>query len=378
MSDANALLDAIRAEPDDDLPRLAYADWLEEHDQADRAAFIRLQCEAARLPAHDRQRRAREKAAEALLRPHKAEWFGLLWKQFHSSKVKVSQLVLDRGFITELRGDARVVLKCAADIERFAPVLRRLEVKHTLESAGPLLDLPLLRRVPELSLGRLDAAGLRLLVKHPGWKGLDRLGLDFEFSSTSETLAGLGDARLVRSAGRLDLYFGYFLRDDEVPEVGLAEAQAPTARELAGLDLPHLRGLGFWGLTSESAAALAGWRGLKRLDWLDFHTAYADDHGVVTLLSAPGLPRLRRLDLNENHLQFRAARAVASCDRLGELAALALDWNDLTDSAAEVLARSATLPQSLDLDVSCNRLTDQGVQRLRERFGPGVVSAKQF
>lgn len=46
--EADALLDAIFAEPDEDTPRLVYADWLEEHDQANYAAFIRMQCAAAR------------------------------------------------------------------------------------------------------------------------------------------------------------------------------------------------------------------------------------------------------------------------------------------------------------------------------------------
>src|SRR5215217_5840813 len=48
MSDAAALLAAIRAAPDDDAPRLVYADWLDEHGQPERAEFIRLQCERAR------------------------------------------------------------------------------------------------------------------------------------------------------------------------------------------------------------------------------------------------------------------------------------------------------------------------------------------
>lgn len=46
--EADALLDAIWAAPGDDTPRLVYADWLEEHRQANYAAFIRLQCAAAR------------------------------------------------------------------------------------------------------------------------------------------------------------------------------------------------------------------------------------------------------------------------------------------------------------------------------------------
>jgi uncharacterized protein (TIGR02996 family) len=39
------LLRGITAAPDDDLPRLVYADWLEEHGRAPRATFIRMQIE---------------------------------------------------------------------------------------------------------------------------------------------------------------------------------------------------------------------------------------------------------------------------------------------------------------------------------------------
>jgi uncharacterized protein (TIGR02996 family) len=49
-SDELALRAACRAAPDDDLPRLVYADWLEEHGRADLAALIRAQCELERLP----------------------------------------------------------------------------------------------------------------------------------------------------------------------------------------------------------------------------------------------------------------------------------------------------------------------------------------
>ena len=46
---ADAALADIIANPDSDTPRLMYADWLEEHGDPDRAAFIRVQCEIARL-----------------------------------------------------------------------------------------------------------------------------------------------------------------------------------------------------------------------------------------------------------------------------------------------------------------------------------------
>jgi uncharacterized protein (TIGR02996 family) len=50
MADHAGFLEAIGDEPDDDTPRLIYADWLEEHGEPERAEFIRLQCRAASLP----------------------------------------------------------------------------------------------------------------------------------------------------------------------------------------------------------------------------------------------------------------------------------------------------------------------------------------
>jgi uncharacterized protein (TIGR02996 family) len=44
-----ALLRAVVDEPDDDLPRLAYADWCEEAGDSGRAEFIRVQLELAKL-----------------------------------------------------------------------------------------------------------------------------------------------------------------------------------------------------------------------------------------------------------------------------------------------------------------------------------------
>ena len=49
MNHDDAFLQAILDAPDDDTPRLVYADWLEEHGQPDRAEFIR----SRGLPALD-------------------------------------------------------------------------------------------------------------------------------------------------------------------------------------------------------------------------------------------------------------------------------------------------------------------------------------
>ena len=46
-----AFIAAIRANPEDDLPRLVYADWLEENGDAARAEFIRVQCRLSQIEA---------------------------------------------------------------------------------------------------------------------------------------------------------------------------------------------------------------------------------------------------------------------------------------------------------------------------------------
>ncbi|AMV24315.1 hypothetical protein VT84_07955 [Gemmata sp. SH-PL17] len=50
--DWSAFMAAILADPDDDTVRLVAADFLEENGDPDRATFIRIQCELARLEAH--------------------------------------------------------------------------------------------------------------------------------------------------------------------------------------------------------------------------------------------------------------------------------------------------------------------------------------
>lgn len=56
MTTSDALLAAVLASTDDDLPRLVYADWLDENGQAERAEFIRAQIELAKYPHDERSR----------------------------------------------------------------------------------------------------------------------------------------------------------------------------------------------------------------------------------------------------------------------------------------------------------------------------------
>jgi uncharacterized protein (TIGR02996 family) len=76
-----AFMAAIVADPDDDTVRLAAADFLEEHGEADRAAFIRIQVELARLEAAGEGKslevdhlRAKERAFLGPLSMYRALW----------------------------------------------------------------------------------------------------------------------------------------------------------------------------------------------------------------------------------------------------------------------------------------------------------------
>lgn len=62
MSDGDALLRAILINPAEDMPRLMYADWLQEHGDEPRAEYIRASVEIDQLPGcgHPRPLEGRE------------------------------------------------------------------------------------------------------------------------------------------------------------------------------------------------------------------------------------------------------------------------------------------------------------------------------
>src|SRR5204863_9479551 len=82
-------LDYIVANIDEDTPRVAFADWLEENGRAERAEFIRVQCERARLPAWDHAQVRLRLREQELLKKYGEEWLaevpaveGARWEGF--------------------------------------------------------------------------------------------------------------------------------------------------------------------------------------------------------------------------------------------------------------------------------------------------------
>src|SRR5581483_4113131 len=103
MNTHDALLQAIIESPDDDTPRLVYADYLEEHGQTDRAEFIRVQLDLARLPDSpdsDERREALAAREQALLKKYGEQW---AYEVLSPVTGMVTSWWFRRGFLNELQ-----------------------------------------------------------------------------------------------------------------------------------------------------------------------------------------------------------------------------------------------------------------------------------
>src|SRR5262249_22626393 len=122
MSLQDAFLADIIAHPEDDAVRLIYADWLDEHDQPERAEFIRLQIARTGSLARN-QRLTFDVRERQLLAQHEEEWAGEL-REF------VASWTFRRGFIEEVSAMLEPFLAGEERLFRLAPV-RRLTLLPT-------------------------------------------------------------------------------------------------------------------------------------------------------------------------------------------------------------------------------------------------------
>src|SRR5262245_58333502 len=116
LTDAEPFLQRIRAFPDDDAPRLIFADWLEEQDAAGpaganaaRARLIRVQVALAGLPEGAPRRAGLLIAERELLDGHRAEWEAPF-------RGRATGLVFRRGFVDEFKTSARQYLRHAHEL----------------------------------------------------------------------------------------------------------------------------------------------------------------------------------------------------------------------------------------------------------------------
>jgi uncharacterized protein (TIGR02996 family) len=316
MPSDEAFLHDIVEHPDEDAPRLIYADWLDEHGRPERAEFIRVQCALAADPEDaDLRRRERELLAE----------HGDAWRQEVPDWAR-EDCEFRRGFVAAVGCLVGDWLRHGDELVRRLPVEEvRFRRDPTAEPAA-LAGAPSLARLRSLILDYvpLGDAGLARLIGSP------HLGRLTELWLPGNDL-GAGGAALVAAAPRLAGLVILDLRDNDLGDAG---ARALTAsRTLSGLGALQLVNTRV-GDPGAEALASGPWRGLTQL-YLG-HNRIRDAGAQALARSAPA--SLRVLDLRANAVGNIGARALSGSAPLGDLELLDLEGNPI-DIAGDLRQR---------------------------------------
>lgn len=127
-NDEHAFLEAIRADPDNDTPRLVFADWLDEHGQSDRAELIRLQCQFD--PIRDRfddpDINAMRNRIRVLIRPWESEEDA--WRRSLHDPLREVRVIWRRGFVDTLELPVQWFIRFGEQFRKRYPMLRKLVI----------------------------------------------------------------------------------------------------------------------------------------------------------------------------------------------------------------------------------------------------------
>jgi uncharacterized protein (TIGR02996 family) len=352
-----ALLQAILESPDDDAPRLVYADWLEEygdeHDR-DRAEFIRVQCALA-SQVEDVRDEELQRRDDELRQQHEERWLAPLHAALAGGAAEFDHASFERGFVHQLglRVARAGFLAPLGEFLSKEPVRRlHLGSPHSVGPAAVLqaiIDQPALRCLRGIlafdGVGEVTPVVWQALGTAPHLAGLEELWLPQEFDR--ESLRAFLDSPVLERVRRVRLRAG---RDQGRPCLRLL-ATSPRCERLVFLDLAS------WYIGDEGVPALANSRHLAALRELRLTHNMLGHEGIETLADSALLGRLTALDLGINSLDARAARHLAGSPHLGGLTHLALPHNDLGDEGARVLLSAPGLAGLRRLEVAYNHLT---------------------
>ena len=338
-ADERALVATIQVDPDDDAPRLVYADWLDEHGDPDRAELLRVRVAQAALTSTDdawwdlsRRGDELEAAARAAVRPAADPVRALVW--------------FDRGMPERLVVTNRTAL---------GPALGRLARDLPLRS----LDIQYVDDLPAVAaaLGRAARARVQALTWDGGSAGeraYQRMPLAPE--GVAQAVAALAAGRQFPNLEWLEVRH-YPLDADAAAAI----AAAPFAGRLVGLTLRHA------GLTAAAIEALFGPASLSRVYALDMSDNPLGDAGAQALADYADYLDLRFLDLSRDRLGPDGAAAVAGMEALLFAEDLVLGDNAIGEAGGRALTYSTHLHTELRLYLYGNRAGAAG-RTLRRRF----------
>lgn len=329
------LLAAIVGQPDEDTPRLVYADWLQENGAEARAEFVRLHVAWDRRPPDappddDLKRRLRD-AWEAV-EPYDG------WTVRHPDG---GSFAFERGF----RATAAFAFE-GDDFAARAPAAFRDTPVRFLYTSPPTGELDIgFREIPRFlaaARGLPPVTGFGTVLRHndglsdpwrqflavPQASGLRVLDLNYSRGLEACPLV----ARLTHLTNLLVLDLTACCRMDDR---GL--------EQLAGA--PHLRSL----------VAL-------RLAADDEYLGAITEDGVASLVASPHLTNLRQLTLNNHEdLNDESVRRLLGWDRVGQLEVLELSCRDVADAGVSLLAQSRKLKNLRRLVLDGRRLSQETI-----------------
>lgn len=300
-----ALLEEVLAHPDEDAPRLVYADWLSDRGDP-RGELISVQCELDKTRDPDRflELEARQ---VALLSAHGAEWVGRLAQE-------ALQVQFRRGFVEQ------VTVLDAGALAAVGVLFEREPVRSLTFASTRGLDVPRLAAAPWLE--RIDALGLRAAHREVGL--------------TADEVGALLESRLLRKLSSLAL------RGHRLADVGalVLAANVPWALpSLAALIVEQDE------VSEVGAQGLASTRWLGALDTLSLADNRLGDGGTEAIAFARRPGQLVSLDLSGNAMGTGGALALAQAPRLATLKALRLVRNRIGAKGVEALLESPFLKE---------------------------------
>jgi uncharacterized protein (TIGR02996 family) len=182
MSDRDALLSAILAEPDADMPRLMFADWLDEFGDAldrARAELIRVQIELARDLTESARQRELEAREQLLFRVYRDEWLAPLGAPGEPLPKAVTHAEFRRGFVELVWMTATWFISRAEMLFARVPARELRLTKTTIEELSGVVANEYFPRLNALDLSdrRLGDDVARVLTKRSSMAAIRTLRL---------------------------------------------------------------------------------------------------------------------------------------------------------------------------------------------------------
>ena len=332
MNERDALLKAVCDNPDDDTPRLVFADWLDEHDEPDRAEFIRLQIEIAGLPDGKKKTKLRTREKK-LLGKHAEEWTEPL-EEFADSYFG-EPFEFRRGFVEDIGADPETFAERAEELFALAPIrsLRfgELEEYEDVAACKHLLRVTALDLTGSGMTTEYDFDVNRLFRSKylANLTTLVACGKDDNGHLDGGGMRALAATKYLAKLERLDISDNWMFGTHQYPPRATACRKA------------------LWELGENKPA----------LRELRLHNIGLLDGDVSGLVGQAWVDRLRVLDLSGNGLAETGCRALCESKYLANLERLDLTGNEYHDTEANTLT---------PLSPAARRM-------LKARFGKRVV-----